>query len=247
MALAAVGAVVVVQPRWVFDVMVRIVPEVVWRVDTAEPLVALTLDDGPAPGHTSVVLDLLARHEAHATFFMIGERAEAHPDLVEAVRKRGHEVGNHAYTGRRTIGLSEEEFLATLLRTEQVLDLQGPIKLYRPPSGLISPSQLALVQKNGYRCVLGSAYPYDPARPPAGYIRWLVEKNMAPGAIVILHDGIPDPSQTLAALEGILAAGQEKGLRFVTVSELLAAGASAPRSRQDPAPANLRVAVAERW
>jgi peptidoglycan/xylan/chitin deacetylase (PgdA/CDA1 family) len=230
-ALAIAGAVALVQPGGLFDVMERVVPGVLWRVETAEPLVALTLDDGPVPGPTSVVLDLLARHEAHATFFMIGERAEAHPDLVEAVRRRGHEVGNHAYTGRRTVGLSEEEFLADLQRTEQVLDLRGPVKLYRPPSGLISPSQLALVQKHGYRCVLGSAYPYDPAGPPVGYIRWLVEKNMAPGVIVVLHDGIPDPSKTIAALEGILAAGQEKGLRFVTVSELLAAETPSPQPR----------------
>jgi peptidoglycan/xylan/chitin deacetylase (PgdA/CDA1 family) len=233
-AFVAVGAPLLVQPRWLFDVAEWAAPEIVWRVETSEPLVALTFDDGPAPGHTSVVLDLLERHEAHATFFMIGERAEAHPDLVEAVRKRGHEVGNHSYADRQTIGLSDEEFLADLERTEQALDLAGSTKLYRPPSGLITPSQLALLRDRSYRCVLGSAYPYDPAHPPIAYIEWLVTRKLAPGIIVILHDGIPDPSKTLEALDAILTAGQEKGLRFVTVSELLAAGSPAQGSR-DPA------------
>jgi peptidoglycan/xylan/chitin deacetylase (PgdA/CDA1 family) len=185
-------------------------------------MVALTFDDGPVPGQTSVVLDLLAEHEAHATFFMIGERAEAHPELVERVRRGGHEVGNHAFTGERTIGLSGEEFRADLHRTEEVLDLRSPIKVYRPPSGLLTPGQLTILRDEGYRCVMGSAYPWDPVGPPASYIRWLVTKNLAPGVIVVLHDGIPDASETLGALEGILEAGDRQGLRFVTVGELLA-------------------------
>lgn len=73
--------------------------------------------------------------------------------------------------------------------------------------------------------MLGSAYPYDGARqPPAGYIEWLVEKNLAPGAIVILHDGIEDPSRSLAALPRILAEGNARGLRFVSVGALMRAG-----------------------
>ena len=118
-ALAVFGAVVAVQPSWAFDVLARAAPHIVWRVETSEPWVALTFDDGPAPGHTSVVLDLLARHEARATFFMIGERAEAHPDLVEAVRERGHEIGNHAFADRRTVRLSGDELLTDLRRTDE--------------------------------------------------------------------------------------------------------------------------------
>jgi peptidoglycan/xylan/chitin deacetylase (PgdA/CDA1 family) len=220
-ALAVVGTVALWQPRWAFDLVARAAPDIVWRVETSQPLVALTFDDGPAPGPTSMVLDLLARHEARATFFMIGERAAAHPDLVRAVRERGHEIGNHGFADRRTIGLSDDELLADLARTDEALELPGPERLYRPPSGLITPSQLELVGERGYRCVLGSAYPFDPAHPPTAYIRWLVTKNLAPGVIVVLHDGIADPSRTLAAVDDILAAGRRRGLRFVTVSELL--------------------------
>jgi peptidoglycan/xylan/chitin deacetylase (PgdA/CDA1 family) len=71
--------------------------------------------------------------------------------------------------------------------------------------------------------VIGSAYPYDGGHPPVWYIRWLIERNLEPGAIVILHDGIPDPSRGIAALPHILATGRERGLRFVSVGTLMEA------------------------
>ena len=72
-------------------------------------------------------------------------------------------------------------------------------------------------------CILGSAYAYDPYRPPAGYIRWAVGKNLEPGAIAVLHDGGGDRTRSVAALDGIIDAAEARGLRLVTVSDLLAA------------------------
>ena len=93
---------------------------------------------------------------------------------------------------------------------------------------MIRPAHLAFVRAQGYRCVLGSAYPFDPAHPPAGYIRWLVGKNLAPGTIVILHDGIADPSRMLQSLDAILDEGRRRGLRFVPVGELLKGARALP-------------------
>ncbi len=213
------------QPVWVFGLLGKVFPRIVWQVSTSAPLVALTFDDGPAPDHTPEVLAILARHKAHATFFLIGDRASAHPDLVEELRRDGHEVGNHYYTIRSTWRAPDEVFRANLLKAERVLNLEGP-KLFRPPGGMIRARQLSIAQAEGYTCVLGSAYPYDPSHPPSSYIRWLVAKNLRAGAIVILHDGIADPSRSIAALDGILVAGERKGLRFVTVGALLRSKAS---------------------
>lgn len=215
--------VVVTQPPILFDVLGGLFPRIVWRVETAQPLVALSFDDGPAPDHTPQVLDILARHGAHATFFLIGERAAAHPQIVANIREGGHELGNHYWGIGSALSASDAEFSDSLLRTEKTLSLRGPLKLFRPPGGRIRSSQLSEAQRLGYTCVLGSAYPYDPAHPPAAYIRWLVTRNLAPGVIVILHDGIADPSRTLAALDEILDDGQRKRLRFVTIGTLLAA------------------------
>jgi peptidoglycan/xylan/chitin deacetylase (PgdA/CDA1 family) len=204
----------------------------VYRVRTREPLVGLSFDDGPHPAGTPQVLEILARHRATATFFLIGERAERHPDLVARIKAEGHEVANHHLADRTTLTQSESAFLDGLDRTERALGLGPGRKLFRPPGGLARPGQLALARSRGYICVLGSAYPHDPLHPPVSYIRWLVSKNLEAGAIVILHDGITDPSRTVAALPGVLAAGREEGLRFVTVGSLLRAAeprAAAPR------------------
>jgi peptidoglycan-N-acetylglucosamine deacetylase len=216
-------AIVIVQPLAAFDVLGWVFPRIVWRVETSQPLVALSFDDGPSPEHTPRLLHLLGRHGVRATFFLIGERAAAHPRLLADIKAAGHEVANHAWSTRSTWGLSESELADNLRRTDATLGLTGPHKLFRPPGGRIWPWQQAQVRRLGYTCVLGSAYPYDPVPSPAGYIRWLVTKNLAPGVIVILHDGIPDPSRTLSSLEAILDAGRRKGLRFATVGELLSA------------------------
>ena len=219
--LSAVAVVVAVQPLWAFAGLARLFPGIVWRVPTSAPLVALTFDDGPAPDHTPELLRILETQEARATFFLIGERADAHPELVESIRAGGHEVANHYSDESSLLGVSDDELTARLLETEATLRLGGVRKLFRPPGGRILPGQVDLLRSHGYLCVLGSAYPWDAAHPPAWYIRWLITKNLAPGVIVILHDGIDDPSRSLAALPAILEAGRERGLRFVTVGALL--------------------------
>jgi peptidoglycan/xylan/chitin deacetylase (PgdA/CDA1 family) len=212
------------QPAWAFRVLAWAFPRFVWRVETAQPLVALSFDDGPDPTFTPQVLDLLAAHRAQATFFLIGRRAAGELGLVARIRGEGHEVGNHYLTNGTTLTVSTQVFTERLIRTEEILGLsQARPKLFRPPGGVIWPAQIEAAQARGYVAVLGSAYPYDPRRPPAAFIRWLVSKNLAPGAIVILHDGGGDRSRTVAALPGILEAGRSKGLRFVTVGELRAA------------------------
>jgi peptidoglycan/xylan/chitin deacetylase (PgdA/CDA1 family) len=94
-------------------------------------------------------------------------------------------------------------------------------KLFRAPGGVAWPRQLRLARERGYTCVLGCAYAHDPMRPPVKYIRWLIEKNLAPGTIVILHDGIKDATRSIDALPHILAEGKRRGLRFVSIGELI--------------------------
>jgi peptidoglycan/xylan/chitin deacetylase (PgdA/CDA1 family) len=224
LAFGAASALIVllVQPLSAFAVLGGVLPDILWRVETNEPLVALTFDDGPDPTFTPQVLEILARHRAHATFFLIAERALQRPDLVARIRAEGHEIANHYVTRRSTFDDSDEQFAENLAFTGSVLGLDDSRpRLFRPPGGVARSRQLDRARRAGYTVVLGSAYPFDPAPPPAGYIRWLVTKNLAPGVIVILHDGIEDPSRSIRALPTILEAGQARGLRFVTVGTLM--------------------------
>ncbi len=227
MAMTLLGAgllVFWVEPLGALPVLERLTPQLTYRVRTDHPLVALSFDDGPHPVFTPQVLEILQQHDAKATFFLIGERALRHPEMVSRIKAAGHEVGNHYFRNGPTLRHSDADFLGYLEQTERAIGITAGPKLFRPPGGVAWPRQLRLARARGYECVLGCAYPHDPMHPPVWYIRWLIEKNLVPGAIVILHDGIRDPSRSIQALPQILNAGHERGLRFVSIGALVRGG-----------------------
>jgi len=212
-----------IEPMVFLGVIEKLTPNITYRVQTALPIVALSFDDGPHPVFTPQVLEILDRYDAKATFFLIGERAVRHPESVAQIKAAGHEVANHYFRNGSILGHANAEFLALLKETEQAIGTSGGPKLFRPPGGVARPRQLKLARENGYSCVLGSAYPHDPMCPPVWYIRWLVEKNLVPGTIVILHDGISDLTRSIEALPHILDTGRRRKLKFVSIGELRAA------------------------
>jgi peptidoglycan/xylan/chitin deacetylase (PgdA/CDA1 family) len=217
LALAVLGllAVLAVQPPVAMDVVARLASAIVWKVETTKPVAALTFDDGPDPVYTPQVLEILARHDVKATFFLVGRRARRRPDLLARIRAEGHEVANHTETHGRTLLQRGSTFEKELLGGEEALGLAAArVKLFRPPG---------IWLRHGYLTVLGSAYAYDPYTP-TDYIEWVISRNLRPGAIVVLHDSGGNRSNTVSALPAILRAAKDDGLRFVTLSELLAAG-----------------------
>ena len=209
------------KPFVILNVFERVMPNVIYRLRTTRPLVGLSFDDGPHPTFTPEVLDILQQHHAHATFFLIGGRALRHPEVVAQIKAGRHEVGNHYFMDASVLGHSDAVFRDYLDQTEKAIGIQTRPKLFRPPGGIAWPRQLRVARAQGYICVLGSAYANDPIHPPSWYIRWWIIRNLAPGAIVILHDGISDPRRGIEALPHILATGSQKGLRFVSVGALM--------------------------
>src|SRR5215470_5353730 len=122
--LVAIAAVAVfsyifwVQPLGILGLLERLTPNLFYRIPTSQPLLALSFDDGPHPVFTPLVLDILRRHEAKATFFLIGERALSHPDLVERIKAEGHELGNHYSQNGSTLIHSSTNFLRNLQQAE---------------------------------------------------------------------------------------------------------------------------------
>jgi len=228
LALLAIALLVFfTEPLAFLSILERLTPNFIYRVRTRHPLVALSFDDGPHPVFTPQVLEILQQHNAQATFFLIGERALRHPELVARIKAAGHEVANHYFTDGSLLLCSEANFVRHLEQTEKALGITAAPKFFRPPGGIARPRQLRLARAHGYDCTLGSAYPHDPMHPPVWYIRWLVAKNLAPGTIVILHDGISNPTRTLQALPQILAAARRKGLRIVAIGAMRAAAEQA--------------------
>jgi peptidoglycan/xylan/chitin deacetylase (PgdA/CDA1 family) len=207
-------------PRWFVTWVGERLPHVLFCVDTNEPVIALTIDDGPHATVTPAILDVLARHGAHATFFVLGECIPGNEALLDRIRNEGHELANHLFTDMPSILLSDTEIESQLVAVDSMITT-GPIKWFRPGSGWFRRGMLQVVRKHGYRCVLGSVYPIDT------HVRSnsLIEKNalggLAPGAILVLHDGQADRMRTVEVLESILPRIKALGLRVVTLTDLV--------------------------
>lgn len=162
------------------------------RIDVPEPMIALTFDDGPDPEYTPRILDVLDQHGAVATFFMIGAEARRHPELVAEVDARGHCVANHTDTHRSLPTLSRRERRMEIRRCAEALAPHGT-RLFRPPKG-----HQTLGSRLDTLWCLHSPVAWSVAADDwkAHEPEWLasqVLEKLAPGEIVLLHDGLWDP------------------------------------------------------
>lgn len=214
-------------PTWLLDRLATHYPGCLYRVPTRARLIALTLDDGPDATTTPAILAELRRHQAHATFFLLGERVEGQDALVRRLVAEGHELGNHLTRDRPGIRLSADEFASDLEETDRLLRSYGTVRWARPGAGWYSRGMVAAIGRQGYRCALGSVYPYDATLSSVAFSRWHILRNARPGAIVVLHDGGARGRRTATVLAKVLPELSRRGYRVVSLSELIA---SAPES-----------------
>jgi len=198
------------------------------RVDGVRDRVALTFDDGPSPRDTGRILDTLARHGAHATFFTLAGKVDRRPELVRRMVAEGHEVGIHGdwhlpppMLPSRLLRREVERSALAVVRAVNVT-----ARHYRPPYGVMLPAQVCFVRELGYTPVLGDVYPEDALRPGVDTIVRRVIARLTAGSILILHDGSAhmemSRGQTVASLEIILEHMKARALRGVSVESLLA-------------------------
>jgi len=191
--------------------------------------VALTFDDGPCPIHTPRVLDMLDSAGVRATFFVIGYKADAHPDIVRDIVKRGHVVGSHGYAHSRAFSLLSKaavrhDIERSLVCIETITGARPA--LFRPPIGHTNPRIARVVDELGLTVVGWSARALDgvASADPDRVVGRIVPK-LEDGAIVLLHDAAEHDDHTPASIEAlpkILAALDRKNLVGVTVTSLMA-------------------------
>jgi peptidoglycan/xylan/chitin deacetylase (PgdA/CDA1 family) len=200
------------------------------RVRTNTPTLALTFDDGPDPVYTPRLLDVLARHNAKATFFMIGERAAAHPDVVQAVAAGGHTVANHTWDHPRFVELTAGERRRQLRKCAAATAPFGQ-PFFRPPHTMQSVASFLTARRLGYEVVAWSAQVEDWRDGDAdGMTKRLLERA-GPGSIVVLHDalwnpgpeGVADRSGAVAAVDAFLTRLSPTH-KFLTVPALMREG-----------------------
>ena len=191
--------------------------------------IALTYDDGPNDPHTLRLLDVLAKHSARATFFMIGRYVQERPDIARAVAQAGHVIGNHTFTHPLLIFESEVRTRTQLVDCHQALeDAVGEhSNLFRPPFGGRRPATLRIARELRLQTVMWNVTGYDWNAPPAAVIENRVARQMRGGDIVLLHDGGhramgADRAQTVIATDNLIRRYKNEGYEFVPVEEMLA-------------------------
>ena len=214
--------------------------QLIWSVPTAAPLVALTFDDGPDPELTPRILAVLDRHGVRATFNVMGHNALRHPDLLRAVVRAGHELGNHTLTHQDLAFQSEAATRRQLEGGQRAIEQVAGVRprFFRPPRGELTGSAVQVAAELGCDVLLWSVT-RGPGRvgTPATVVR-SVAAAAAPGAVVALHDGIgrgtfrPGGAEArllrarrsveVAALPAVIQALAGRGLRCTTASALLA-------------------------
>lgn len=185
------------------DIWQTLYPYGIFRTGKA---VYLTFDDGPIPEVTPKVLAILARYNVKATFFMVGENIDKHPEVFEMVVKAGHSIGNHTYNHLKGWKYSFLEYM------ENVKKFPKQTKLFRPPYGKATLRQRRALHRMGYRLIYWDILTrdYDASVTPEAMLA-LIKKETRPGSIINFHDSLKSNERMLEvlpqAIEWLLAQG----------------------------------------
>jgi peptidoglycan-N-acetylglucosamine deacetylase len=203
--------------------------KVISRGPTTGNKIALTFDDGPTPGATEQILDILRELGVPATFFVIGLNAEKHPDLLRRIHAEGHLLGNHSrhhahyamFRGRR---YWREEFD----RTNSVIRAvtQADVRFFRPPMGIKTPIILGQSRKSHMRTVAWTHRAHDGFATTPRRIVERLTNNVTPGSILLIHDGIEpnhprDPLASIQSVRPVIETLRRQALEFVRLDALL--------------------------
>lgn len=182
--------------------------------------VALTFDDGPSRENTPRILDILARHEAHATFFVLGNRAAKMGDVLETIDAAGHEIGNHSFSHPNFKTLWKPQIRDEVCQTQRAVEdaIGKRPALFRPPFGRYAPSAVGVLGALGYDFVLWDTDAEDWRFDDPAQMADHVVRNAHSGSVILLHDR---ESITVHALPQILEGLERRGLQVVPVSELI--------------------------
>ncbi|WP_246628188.1 polysaccharide deacetylase family protein [Paenibacillus oenotherae] len=202
----------------------------VFKRGRAKNEIALTFDDGPDPKYTPLLLDLLKRHDAKATFFVVGVHAEKHPELLQRMRDEGHIIGIHNYVHKTNWFMRPSSVKRQIHRTSDIIKKATGVRAayYRPPWGIVN---LFDFSNLGYLQIILWSTLFGDWRKRVGAERLLKRmlKKLRPGEVLLLHDcgstfgaDYDAPANMLAALEPFLIEGKRRGFQFVHIAEMIA-------------------------
>lgn len=219
----------------VYPILHRILPPLfplgLWQGDRTQPVIALTIDDGPHPNHTLALLKVLRHESILASFFLLGKRVERYPAVVQAIWEQGHWLGLHGYTHRMFPEFSDHDLQQQLAQTRRAIaqacgwtDAEGRSRLrdVRPPNGVFTPGMLKRLQNWGFRPVMWSVVPEDWVRPGVEVCGQRILSQVRNGSIIVLHDGLCGGEDVAAIAQLVIPQLRSRGYQFVTIDQLWA-------------------------
>ncbi len=183
--------------------------------------VCLTFDDGPDPVWTPALLDVLRDCRVQATFFVIGEKVERHPEIVLRMVAEGHCVGNHSFYHTDPASTSTRQLIDEVHRTRVLLAglLGSDVTLFRPPHGRLTAWKLSRLWGARQTVVLWNVDPKDFARTTAREVHdWFEARALRGGDLVLLHDRVP---HAIEIIPNLVERARASGLTFATVADWL--------------------------
>lgn len=195
----------------------------VYNVDTEEKVLSISFDAAWGRANTEGILDILDRYDVKTTFFLVGFWAEKHPDLVQELVARGHEIGNHSATHPHMSQLSDAQIREELSKCSDLVEsITGkPTTLFRPPYGEYNDAVVRISRQEGYECVQWNVDSLDWKNLGTQNMVRQCTKSVNPGDIVLFHN---DSKYILEALPQILEYYTQAGYKIIPVSQILLKG-----------------------
>lgn len=192
-----------------------------YKGDENSNRIAITFDDGPMPGRTDAILEILKSYNAPAAFFCIGNRVADNPEIMQRIHAAGHLIGNHSYWHKATFDLQTAGRIAKELADTDAAIVQATgmkPNFFRPPYGVTNPMVARAVKRGGYKTVGWSVRSFDTVIKDSTVLFNRITRSLKGGDVILLHDY---SDTTMAVLPGLLDHIKKLGLKIVRVDELL--------------------------
>ena len=191
----------------------KLFPSITWRKENAQNNIWLTFDDGPHQESTPFILNVLKEEQVKATFFLVGEQMEKHPELLNQIISEGHKVANHSYSHKNGWLSNNSTYFNDIEKWQQLIPEN---KLFRPPYGKISPLQISHLKKN-YKIILWDVLSWDfSLYNTPKKVKESVLKNTVSGSIIVFHNNKKSFKNLQPILKETIQELKQKGFSFST-------------------------------
>lgn len=196
------------------ELLKKLYPQQIWSLPQDDKSIYLTFDDGPTPGVTDWVLRVLEEYDAEATFFLVGNNVQHHPNIVRRIIGKGHSIGNHTQNHLNGWSTQTRDYLKNTLQCSQILETT----LFRPPYGRITRRQAAVMRKR-YKIIMWDVLSgdFDRSISKEKVLRNVLTNTVA-GSIIVFHDSLKAETRMKYALPRVLEHFSKKGYQFKKIS-----------------------------